>query len=60
MAAAGALGDSGSPASENTLVCTSVFNADGQHDHIRDTCIPAFLCVNIPLVLVCTVAACLI
>lgn len=60
VAAAGALGDSGSPASENTLVCTSVFNADGQHDHIRDTCIPAFLCVNIPLVLVCTVAACLI
>ena len=35
-------------------------DADGQHDHIRDTCIPAFLCVNIPLVLVCTVAACLI
>ena len=60
VAAAGALGDSGSPASEKTLVCTAVFNADGQHDHIRDTCIPAFLCVNIPLVLVCTVAACLI
>jgi len=60
VAAAGALGDSGSPASENTLVCTSVFNADGQHDHIRDTCIPAFLCVNIPLVLVCTIAACVI
>ncbi len=60
VAAAGALGDSGSPASENTLVCTSVFNADGQHDHIRDTCIPAFLCVNIPLVLVCTIAACFI
>lgn len=58
VAAAGALGDSGSPASENTLVCTSVFNSDGQHDHIRDTCIPAFCCVNIPIVLICTVAAC--
>lgn len=58
VAAAGALGDSGSPASENTLVCTSVFNADGQHDHIRDTCIPSFLCVNIPIVVICTLAAC--
>lgn len=58
VSAAGALGDSGSPASENTLVCTSVFNYDGQHDHVRDTCIPSFCCVNIPLVLVCTIAAC--
>ena len=60
VSAAGALGDSGSPASENTLVCTSVFNYDGQHDHIRDTCIPAFLCVNIPIVVICSIAACII
>lgn len=58
VSAAGALGDSGSPASENTLVCSSVFNADGQHDHIRDTCIPSFLCVNIPIIVVCSIAAC--
>ena len=58
VAAAGALGDSGSPASENTLVCSSVFNSDGKHDHIKDTCIPAFLCVNIPIVVICTIAAC--
>lgn len=60
VSAAGALGDSGSPASENTLVCTSVFNYDNQHDHVRDTCIPSFCCVNIPLVVICTIAACFI
>ncbi|MGL4998461.1 MAG: Na+/H+ antiporter NhaC family protein, partial [Cetobacterium sp.] len=26
-------------------------NADGQHDHIRDTCIPTFLHYNIPLII---------
>lgn len=56
VAAAGALGDSGSPASENTLVCSSVFNADGKHDHIHDTCIPAFMLVDLPMLLICTVA----
>ncbi len=46
---AGALGDAGSPASDSTLGPTSGLNYDGQHDHIKDTCIPTFLHYNIPL-----------
>ena len=46
---AGALGDAGSPASDSTLGPTSGLNADGQHDHIWDTCVPTFLHYNIPL-----------
>ncbi len=46
---AGALGDAGSPASDSTLGPTSGLNSDGQHDHIKDTCIPTFLHYNIPL-----------
>lgn len=46
---AGALGDAGSPASDSTLGPTSGLNADGQHDHIRDSVIPTFLHFNIPL-----------
>ncbi len=46
---AGALGDAGSPASDSTMGPTSGLNADGQHDHISDTCIPTFLHYNIPL-----------
>lgn len=49
IAAAAALGDAGSPASDTTLGPTAGLNADGQHDHIRDTCIPTFLHYNIPL-----------
>ncbi|MDT4070118.1 Na+/H+ antiporter family protein, partial [Staphylococcus aureus] len=37
---ASALGDSGSPASDSTLGPTAGLNVDGQHDHIRDTCVP--------------------
>lgn len=48
---AGALGDSGSPASDSTLGPTSGLNADGQHNHIMDTCIPVFLVYNIPLII---------
>ena len=51
VACAGALGDAGSPASDSTLGPTSGLNADGQHDHIRDTCIPTFLHFNIPLLI---------
>lgn len=51
VAAAAALGDAGSPASDTTLGPTAGLNADGQHDHIRDTCIPTFLHYNIMLVL---------
>ena len=48
---AGALGDAGSPASDSTLGPTAGLNADGQHDHIWDTCVPTFLHYNIPLIL---------
>lgn len=58
VAAAAALGDSGSPASNQTLIPTAAFNIDGQHDHISDSCLPSFLFVNIPIIVVCTIAAC--
>lgn len=51
MSAAAALGDAGSPASDTTLGPTSGLNADGQHDHIWDTCVPTFLHFNIPLMI---------
>lgn len=49
IGAAGAIGDTGSPASDSTLSVTAGLNVDGQHDHIRDTVIPTFLHYNIPL-----------
>ena len=51
IAIAAALGDAGSPVSDTTLGPTAGLNADGQHDHIWDTCVPTFLCYNIPLVI---------
>jgi putative amino acid transporter len=57
MTAAGALGDAGSPASDSTLGPTSGLNADGQHNHIWDTCVPTFLVFNIPLMLMGIVGA---
>lgn len=51
IACAGALGDAGSPASDSTLGPTAGLNADGQHDHIKDTCIPTFIHYNIPLII---------
>jgi len=50
VGAAGALGDAGSPASDSTLGPTAGLNADGQHDHIRDSVIPTFLHYNLPLI----------
>ena len=50
IACAAVLGDAGSPASDSTLGPTAGLNADGQHDHIWDTCVPTFLFYNIPLV----------
>ncbi|MGF2617624.1 Na+/H+ antiporter family protein [Rossellomorea vietnamensis] len=47
---AGALGDAGSPASDSTLGPTAGLNADGQHNHIWDTCVPTFLHFNIPMI----------
>ncbi|NLY76818.1 MAG: Na+/H+ antiporter family protein [Tissierellia bacterium] len=57
---AGALGDAGSPASDSTLGPTSGLNADGQHDHIWDTCVPTFIHYNIPLIIFGTIAAMLL
>ncbi|HFN9470643.1 TPA: Na+/H+ antiporter family protein [Staphylococcus aureus] len=54
---ASALGDSGSPASDSTLGPTAGLNVDGQHDHIRDTCVPNFLFYNIPLMIFGTITA---
>ena len=51
IACAAFLGDAGSPASDSTLGPTAGLNADGQHDHIWDTCVPTFLFYNIPLIL---------
>jgi len=50
LSAAAALGDAGSPASDTTLGPTAGLNADGQHNHIYDTCIPTFLHFNIALI----------
>nr|WP_120492228.1 Na+/H+ antiporter family protein [Corynebacterium lactis] len=54
---AGALGDAGSPASDSTLGPTMGLNADGQHDHIRDSVIPTFLHFNLPLMVSGWIAA---
>ncbi|WP_103645455.1 Na+/H+ antiporter NhaC family protein [Campylobacter concisus] len=48
---AAALGDAGSPASDSTLGPTSGLNADGEHNHIYDTCVPTFVFFNIPLII---------
>lgn len=42
----GVLGDAGSPASETTMGTSIGLNADKQHDHIKDTCIPTFIFYN--------------
>lgn len=54
---AAALGDAGSPASDSTLGPTSGLNADGNHNHIWDTCVPTFLHYNIPLIIFGWIAA---
>lgn len=51
IAGAAALGDAGSPASDTTLGPTSGLNADGQHNHIFDTCIPTFIHYNTALII---------
>ncbi|OED42049.1 sodium:proton antiporter [Endozoicomonas sp. (ex Bugula neritina AB1)] len=57
VGAAGALGDAGSPASESTIGPSAGLNADGQHDHIRDTVIPTFVHYNIPMIIFGWIAA---
>ncbi|OEF96687.1 Na+/H+ antiporter family protein [Desulfuribacillus alkaliarsenatis] len=54
---AAALGDAGSPASDSTLGPTAGLNADGQHNHIWDTCVPTFIHFNIPLIIFGVIAA---
>lgn len=48
LASAAAIGDTGSPVSDTTLGPTAGLNADGQHNHIWDTCVPTFIYYNIP------------
>ncbi|WP_367689407.1 Na+/H+ antiporter family protein [Helicobacter pylori] len=47
---AAALGDAGSPASDSTMGPTCGLNADNQHNHIYDSCVPTFLVYNLPLI----------
>lgn len=56
VSVAAALGDAGSPASDTTLGPTAGLNADGQHDHIWDSCVPQFICFDIPLIIVGIIA----
>ena len=56
LCAAAALGDAGSPASDTTLGPTAGLNADGQHNHIQDTCIPTFFHFNTALIIAAFVA----
>ncbi|MCY4045815.1 MAG: hypothetical protein OXE99_12125 [Cellvibrionales bacterium] len=48
---AGALGDACSPVSETTLAPSMALNADGQHDHFKDTIIPCFFHITLPLLI---------
>lgn len=48
---AAALGDAGSPASDSTLGPTSGLDADGQHNHIWDTCVPTFIFFDVTLLI---------
>lgn len=56
LCASAALGDAGSPASDTTLGPTAGLNADNQHNHIKDTCIPTFLHYNIVLIIAALIA----
>ena len=56
LAASAALGDAGSPASDTTLGPSAGLNADNQHNHIKDTCIPTFLHFNIALIVAAIIA----
>ena len=56
LCAAAALGDAGSPASDTTLGPTAGLNADNQHNHIKDTCIPTFIHYNTALIIAALIA----
>lgn len=57
---AAALGDAGSPASDSTMGPTCGLNADNQHNHIYDTCVPTFLVYNLSLIVFGMVGALLL
>ncbi|MDR1458120.1 MAG: hypothetical protein LBI37_01140 [Puniceicoccales bacterium] len=49
--AASITGDAGAPVSDTMLGATSGLGADGQHNHIWDTTIPAFIHFNLPVII---------
>ena len=51
IASSAILGDTGSPASEVTLVTSSILNTNNEHQHIKDTVIPTFIHFNVPLLI---------
>ncbi|MDR0351255.1 MAG: hypothetical protein LBH49_01215 [Puniceicoccales bacterium] len=51
VASASITGDAGAPVSDTMLGATSGLGADGQHDHIWDTTIPAFIHFNFPVII---------
>lgn len=57
LGASAALGDAGSPASTISLGVTAGLNADGRHDHIKDSVIPTFLHCNVGMLLFAWAAA---
>lgn len=57
LGASAALGDAGSPASTISLGVTAGLNADGRHDHIRESVIPTFLHCNVGMLLFAWAAA---
>ncbi len=59
ICAAAVLGDAGYPASDQALLPTATLNLDGQHDHIWDTCVPSFICCNVPIIVLGTICACI-
>ena len=59
LCSASALGDAGSPASDTTLGPSAGLNADGQHNHIKDTCIPTFIHYNTALFIGALIAVCI-
>lgn len=60
LGASAALGDAGSPASTITLGATAGLNADGRHDHIKDSVIPTFWHANFGMMLFAWAAAVLL
>lgn len=57
IATCGVMGDAGSPASDSTLGPTSGLNADGQHNHMQDSVIPAFMHLSIPVFITSLIAS---